>query len=78
MSEYRELFEQRFKKEKMDYREEMEYLFMLNAPEQYQVEDEVLNYLKSHPNATIAELSDYYDEISPHGLAPDDDGADLL
>ena len=78
MSEYRELFEKKYSKGKMDYAEEMDFKFMANAPEQYGVEDEMLEYLKNNPDATVVELFDQFDKIAPEGLADGDDGADLL
>lgn len=62
----------------MSYRDENDFLFLLNAPEQYEVEPQMLQYAKEHPDASMEELIDYFDEIVPPGLAPCDDGADLL
>lgn len=78
MSEYKELFEKKYKKEFTEYRDKMNYGFMLDAPEQYGVEDKMLDYLKKNPNINVLGLLDYFDEIVPDGLAPNDDGLDLL
>ena len=78
MTEYRTLFESRYKKDNMDYAEEMDYLFMFLAPKQYGVEDEMLKYLKDNPEATVIELLDFFDEIAPEGLPDGDDGSDLI
>lgn len=40
----------------------------------FQVEDEIISYLKKHPHATTQDL---YHQI-PEGLPPGDDGAYLL
>lgn len=58
-----------------------EFEFMLGAPEQYENEDEMLDYAKAHPDATMRELVEYFDEITPDGLPPcasewDDDDDD--
>lgn len=46
------------------------FLFILAAPEQYEVEDEMLEYLNSHPDATVRELFEYFDSVAPSGLPP--------
>lgn len=61
-----------------DYTEENNFLWLLNAPEQYQVELEMLEYIKEHPDADTEELLDYFDVVAPSGLPPGDDGSDLL
>jgi len=79
MSEYEMIFENRYKKDSMNYAEEMDYLFMINAPEQYGVEDEMLEYLKDNPEATVIDLIEYFDGLVPDGTLPiGDDGSDLL
>ncbi len=60
------------------YEEKGDYLWIINAPEQYQNEDEMLDFVEKNPNATLKEVNNYWDEITPDGLAPGDDGADLL
>ena len=67
---------------KMSYKDENELLMLLNAPEQYEVETDMLAYAKEHPDATATELCEYFDEIAPAGLPPcasewdDDDDED--
>jgi hypothetical protein len=79
MTEYRTLFESRFKKDNMDYAEEQDYLFMLNAPEQYGVEVEMLNYLKNNSDISVRGMFDYFDKLVPDGTLPIGfDGSDLL
>lgn len=55
---------------KMSYKDENELLMLLNAPEQYEVEPEMLAYAKEHPDATVTELCEYFDKIAPEGLPP--------
>lgn len=79
MSDYMEMFEKKFKRDNMSYAEEMDYLFMLNAPNQYGVEKEIMEYWENNPNATVKELYDFFDELVPDGTLPiGDDGSDLL
>lgn len=52
------------------YEHEQEFLGVLNAAEQYEVEPEMLAYAKAHPNATVRELDDYFESIVPPGLPP--------
>ena len=75
MSEYETLF-----KINKDYPEILDhFLFMLNAPQKYGGEDEMLKYLKDNPEATLSELLEHFDEIVPYGTLPvGDDGSDLL
>ena len=78
MSKYVEVLDERLKKDNPSYAEENKFLFMKYAPSDYYFEDEMLEYLTSHPDATLDEVYDYFDANVPDGLAPDDDGADLL
>ena len=50
--------------------DEADYLFLFNAPEQYKVEPLMLEYFKSHKDATVEELLSYFDSIVPPGLPP--------
>lgn len=61
----------------MEYNEETKLLLLLNGPSQYGNEEEMLEYLNAHRDITMDELIDYWDGITPEGLAPGDDGADL-
>ena len=65
----------------MSYKDENELLLLLNAPEQYEIEPEMLKYAKEHEKATIEEMVDFFREIVPDGLPPcaskwDDDDED--
>lgn len=47
-----------------------DYQLLINAPRDYENEDEMLEYAKAHPDASIKELLDYFDEITPDGDLP--------
>lgn len=53
-----------------NYRDEQQFLFVMEASEQYEVEQEMLAYAKEHPNATVQELDEYFDTITRDGLPP--------
>lgn len=55
-----------------------ELLYVLNAPEQYKFEDEMMTFAKENPNASLHEFAHYFDIACPDGLPPGDDGSDLL
>ena len=61
----------------MSYEDENNLLWLLNAPEEYQVEDEMLEYAQKHPDADMKELIGYFDKVAPNGLAPGGDREDL-
>lgn len=61
----------------MSYEDENNLLWLLNAPESYLVEDEMLAYAQAHPDADMKKLIAYFGSIVPPGLAPGDDGEDL-
>lgn len=63
---------------KMSYTDENNLVWLLNAPEQYEVEEKMLEFAESHPNASMEDLLRHFDSIVPDGLAPGDSGADLL
>ena len=70
-SEWVQLVRKRYEPEgEMSYEDENDLLMLLNAPEQYEVEPEMLEYAKAHPKATVKELIDYFDSIAPDGLPP--------
>lgn len=46
------------------------FLFVLVAPEQYEVEPLMLEYVRNHEDATVEELLSYFDSIAPPGLPP--------
>ena len=77
--EYERIIKQRYLAEKSkSYETRGYYDWVLMAPAQYLVEPSMLSYVKEHPNATLKEVFCYFDEIVPDGLAPGDDGEDLL
>lgn len=49
-----------------------EFLFVLQAPYHYEVENKMLEYAKKHPKADLAELSRFFDTIVPPGTLPPD------
>lgn len=55
---------------KMSYKDENALLLLLNAPEQYEIEHEMLKYAKEHENATMEEMVDFFRDIVPEGLPP--------
>ena len=61
-----------------EYEEEADFLWMLNAPEQCHAEDEVLEHMKAHPEASLKDLVDFFDSLFPDGIpeefqAPEED-----
>ena len=76
--EYTALMEKRFSFAKQgSYEQRGQYIFLLNAPYHYLVEASMLAYLKDTPLATLRDTLDYFNGITPVGLAPDDAGEDL-
>ncbi len=77
--EYTKLIKERYEHLRNQSYEMMgDYDWALLAPESYCVETPMLSYVKKHPNASLREICKYFSEITPPGLAPGDDGADLL
>ena len=46
------------------------YLALVNGPEQYEVEDQMMDYLDEHPDASLKEMEDYFWSICPEGDPP--------
>ena len=85
LTEYQNLIVERYGKivypdgeHPVSYEMYNDYLAMLNMPKGYQNEKEMLAYAEAHPDATLKDLLHYFVLITPPGLAPGDDGADLL
>lgn len=77
--EYTKLIQERYSGvDRNNYEQYGYYLAIYHAPAQYMTEASMLSYAKRNPNATAKELFDYFNKITPDGLAPGDDGADLL
>ena len=53
---------------------EDDMLGFISGVRAFQIEDQVIKYLRADPNATTQELY----SLIPEGLPPGDDGADLL
>ena len=51
-----------------EYEEEADFLWMLNAPEQCEVQEEVLDYMEAHPEASLKELVQFFDSLFPDGI----------
>lgn len=51
-----------------EYEEEADFLWMLNAPEQCCVQEEVLEYMKAHPEASLKDLIAFFDSLFPDGI----------
>ena len=49
------------------------YLYMYNAPEQYGVEENVIEFMNKNPNATFKELLEYVDTQIPNIEIVDED-----
>ncbi|MCD8353755.1 MAG: hypothetical protein LUC47_05530 [Clostridiales bacterium] len=77
--EYTKLIKERYEHLAPESYEQQGYYYCaLYAPYQYETEEAMLAYIKQNPTATLKEVFDYFGEITPPGLAPGDDGADLL
>ena len=78
-SEYVSLIRERYEPEgDMEYEDEADLLLLLNGPEAYENEDQMLNFAKEHPDATMKDLIEYWDSITPDGLPPGMTEEDLL
>lgn len=77
-SEFVALMRDRFEEDEMSYNDETTFLFLINAPDQYDNEAEMLKYAKEHPEKTMQELIDYWDSITPDGLPPGMDPEELV
>ena len=53
-----------------DYHIKNQFLFILGAPEDYGIEDKMLNYISNNPKATIQDLDNYFDTLVPCGSSP--------
>ena len=77
--EYSSIVKARYKKiGSANYEMRGYYDTVLLAPKQYGTESVMLEFAKEHKEATIKEMYDYFNKITPDGLAPGDDGADLM
>lgn len=52
------------------YEEKGDYMWLIDGPLQYENELEILKYAKENPNATLRQLNEYWDHITPDGLPP--------
>ena len=78
-SKYKKLVRERYDHgQEMTYAEEGTFLWLLDAPDAYQNEDAMLEYIDEHPDATMEELMSYWESITPEGLPPGMDPEELL
>lgn len=56
--------------------ENITLLFVTNGAEQYGVTEEMLEYIKEHPDARLEELHDYFSSIIPPLEIVDDEELD--
>ena len=54
------------------------YEWLYDAPQYYGNDLEMDDFFSEHPDASLLELDKYWESITPDGLAPGDDGEDLL
>ena len=52
------------------YHKHYQFLFVLSAPEDYGVEDKMLEFISNNSDISIQDLDDYFDEIVPPGEPP--------
>lgn len=76
-SRYEQLMRARFEKDEMSYAEENDLFFLLDAPAQYGNEEEMLEYIMNHEQASLAEIMEYFDSITPDGFPPNMTEEDL-
>lgn len=65
-------------KRPVSYESGCNYGAVIAGPAAYQVEDEMLEFVENHKDASLREILDYFLLITPDGLPPGDDGSDLL
>lgn len=66
--EYVQLLRERYTRVDDAEYEEADFLWMLNAPEQCCVQEEVLEYMKAHPKASLKDLIAFFDSLFPDGI----------
>ena len=77
--EYTQLIKKRYEAaSRENYEQRGYYTCVMMAPSQYLTERSMLRYVQAHPTASLKELFVYFEKITPEGLAPGDNGADLL
>ncbi len=64
--------------QEMSYQEEGTFLSLPNGPFAYENENKMIQYAKEHPEATMDEMLDYWDSITPNGLPPGMTDEDLM
>ena len=77
--EYTEIIKKRYEAVSHEnYEQNGYYTCVMMAPSQYLTEHSMLRYVQAHPTASLKELFVYFNKITPDGLAPGDNGVDLM
>ncbi|MBR5306079.1 MAG: hypothetical protein IKU47_04065 [Oscillospiraceae bacterium] len=77
VTEYQKLLQKKYGKEYQGKDEGEEfYTYMFLAPGQYGVEEDVIEFINSHPDATIEELLAFVDTVIPDIEVVDEDVED--
>ena len=78
-TKFQELIRERYDHgQEMSNAEEGAFLCLLNGPNAYQNEDEMLKYAEANPVISMEELVDYWHSITQEGLPPGMDPEELL
>lgn len=77
-SKYVQEMRRRFGKDDMSFSEEADFIFLINAPEAYQNEREMLEFVSNHPEAELNDVMEQFRAITPPGLPPGMTEEDLL
>lgn len=73
VSEYQKLLLDRYSTKVKTYQEKMLLVEVGIGPKEYGFEDEMLEYLRSHPNASIQAVQKYAEPFFPEMQIVDDD-----
>ena len=77
VTEYQKLLQKKYGNKYQDKDEGEEfYTYMFLAPGQYDVEEDVIEFINSHPDATIEELLEFVDTVIPNIEVVDEDVED--
>lgn len=76
ITEYQKIFSQRYsdKYDKNNVQRQGDYEYMFLAPEQYGVEEDIIDFMNKHPHASFEELLTFVDTVIPDiEIVPDDE-----
>ena len=65
--EWEELMYSRYDRPDLSINEESDFLFMVVAPQDMLLSEQMLEYAQRNPEASVRDLFDYYVSISPGG-----------